>query len=174
MAFLDWICILPQIIIAATALAIMLASAFYKGRGISLLLTAIGLAAAFIALWMSAPHAPRLVTALFAFDRVTVFFTGLLILGGLFSALLSADMPEAEPDSYERYMILLLLAVLGATVLAGADHLASLFLGLEILSISLYGLIAYRRMPSGIEAGIKYLILASVSSACRSRSSGSV
>ena len=41
----------------------------------------------------------------------------------------------------------------------------SLFLGLELLSVSLYGLIAYvRERETGLEAGIKYLALASVSS----------
>ena len=51
-------------------------------------------------------------------------------------------------------------------VLVASNHFVSFFLGLELLSVSLYGLIAYRRGHAlGIEAGLKYLVLAGVSSA---------
>ncbi len=62
--------------------------------------------------------------------------------------------------------MLLAVAVTGAVVLAAAGHFASLFLGLEMLSVSLYAMVAYQRGSAhAIEAGIKYLVLAGVSSA---------
>ncbi len=58
------------------------------------------------------------------------------------------------------------MATLGAIALVASDHFASFFLGLETLSISLLSLIAYPRdHENPIEAGIKYLIVAGVSSA---------
>jgi NADH-quinone oxidoreductase subunit N len=66
----------------------------------------------------------------------------------------------------EEYYIVLFTSTLGAALLAVANHFVLFFLGLETLSISLYVLIAFQRSKSNsIEAGIKYLILASVSSA---------
>ena len=66
----------------------------------------------------------------------------------------------------EEYYIVLFTSTLGAALLAVANHFVLFFLGLETLSISLYILIAFQRSKSNsIEAGIKYLILASVSSA---------
>jgi NADH-quinone oxidoreductase subunit N len=66
----------------------------------------------------------------------------------------------------EEYYIILFTATLGGSLLAVANHFVLLFLGIETLSISLYILIAFQRSKdSSIEAGIKYLILASVSSA---------
>jgi NADH-quinone oxidoreductase subunit N len=66
----------------------------------------------------------------------------------------------------EEYYILLLLATVGAGILVASTHFASLFLGLEILSVSLYAMIAQERTnPLSIEAGIKYLTLAGASSA---------
>ena len=60
----------------------------------------------------------------------------------------------------------MLLAVLGSAVIVASGHFASLFLGLEILSISLYALIAYSRLKAvGVEAGLKYLVLAATSAA---------
>ena len=71
---------------------------------------------------------------------------------------------RAEPP--EEFYLLVLLATLGAVALVASDHFASFFLGLETLSISLLGLIAYPRdREKPLEAGIKYLILAGVSSA---------
>src|SRR6185312_5236841 len=64
------------------------------------------------------------------------------------------------------FYILLLVATLGAATLAAASHLVSFFLGLEILSVSLYGLNAYlHRQALPLEAGIKYLVLAASSAA---------
>jgi NADH-quinone oxidoreductase subunit N len=62
--------------------------------------------------------------------------------------------------------VLLLFAVLGMMTLASSIHFVSFFLGLEILSVSLYGLIGYtlRSKPS-LEAAIKYLVLAATASA---------
>ena len=62
--------------------------------------------------------------------------------------------------------MLLLTAALGAVVLAASSHFASLFLGFELLSVSLFALLAYvRDRRPGLEAGAKYLVLSGVSSA---------
>ena len=51
-------------------------------------------------------------------------------------------------------------------VLVASSHFASLFLGLELLSVALYGMIAYlHTRPLPLEAGIKYLVLAAASAA---------
>ena len=53
-----------------------------------------------------------------------------------------------------------------AAVLVASAHFASFFLGLELLSVALYGLIAYTRDNArSVEAGIKYLVLAAFSAA---------
>jgi NADH-quinone oxidoreductase subunit N len=72
---------------------------------------------------------------------------------------------KCEGDHDELY-ILLLVATLGSTVLVASSHLVSLFLGLELLSVALYGMISYRHSrPLSVEAGIKYLVLAAASAA---------
>jgi len=59
----------------------------------------------------------------------------------------------------------LILATLGSMTLVISSHFASFFLGLEILSVSLFTLIAYqRKSPLSAEAAIKYLVLAGISS----------
>jgi len=81
-------------------------------------------------------------------------------------ALLSYSYLERHREQCEEFYLVLLLATLGSAVLVASTHFVSFFLGLEILSVSLYVLIAYQRSSElSIEAGIKYLILAAASSA---------
>jgi NADH-quinone oxidoreductase subunit N len=73
---------------------------------------------------------------------------------------------ERREERKEEYYILLILATLGSSMLLISKHFISLFLGLEILSVALYAMIAYlRKRERSDEAGIKYLILAAFSSA---------
>ena len=66
----------------------------------------------------------------------------------------------------EELYLLLLLATLGCGVLVTSIHFVSFLLGLEILSVSLYAMVAYfTGHAEALEAGIKYLILASASAA---------
>jgi NADH-quinone oxidoreductase subunit N len=95
-----------------------------------------------------------------------IFFLGLLIISALLVTLISYKYIQQLDGVKEEYYIVLFTSTLGAALLAVANHFVLFFLGLETLSISLYVLIAFQRSKSNsIEAGIKYLILASVSSA---------
>ena len=72
---------------------------------------------------------------------------------------------QADGPSEELYL-LILIATTGSAVLVSASHFASLFLGLEILSVPLYALIGYKQsQKQPLEAAIKYLVLAAVSAA---------
>ena len=69
-------------------------------------------------------------------------------------------------DDFEEYQLLLLLSTFGVLVLASANHFATLFLGIEITSVALYGLVSFRFQRSeSLIAGSKYLLLGAVSSA---------
>lgn len=77
----------------------------------------------------------------------------------------SADGDTAQTESLEPYS-LLLTAAIGAAVMVSANDLIVVFLGIEILSLSLYVLAASdRRRASSQEAGLKYFVLGGFSSA---------
>ena len=162
----DLTVLLPLLIIAGTAIVVMLAVALRRRHAVSASLTIIGLAAAFASLWIAAPSTPRQVTPLLILDRYALFYIGLIVAAGIAFVLLAHGYFEkCEGDPDELY-ILLLVATLGSTVLVASNHFVSLFLGLELLSVALYGMIAYRHFsPLPLEAGIKYLVLAAVSAA---------
>jgi NADH-quinone oxidoreductase subunit N len=162
----DMLALLPLLLIAGTALIVMLGIAFKRNHALAAGLTLVGLAAAFISLWAVAPLAPRKVTSLLLVDRYALFYMGLIIASAAVVAVFSYPYFEKHDGHREELYLLLLLATLGCAVLVTSSHFVSFLLGLEILSISLYAIIAYlKERKLALEAGIKYLILASASAA---------
>ena len=162
----DLFALLPLIIIAATAVIILLVLAFYRDHRLTAALTVTGLALALASLSAVSSPVSRAITPLLIMDGYAVFFLGMIIAAGIVVTLLAYGYLEKREGHHNEFYVLLLLATLGSTVLVTAGHFASFFLGLETLSISLYALIAYERESErGVEAGVKYLILAAASSA---------
>lgn len=160
--------LLPFIIVASMSVLTMLVTAFFRRHGLVAVLTCLGLALTLAATYSlyDAADLPHQITPLIIVDRYALFFTGLIVAAGMFVAMVSFSYLEGRGGHHEEFYILLYLATLGCMVLAAASHFASLFFGIEILSVSLYALSAYQRHTiRGIEAGVKYLILAAVSSA---------
>jgi NADH-quinone oxidoreductase subunit N len=161
-----WIDILPLILLAATPVAVMLAIAVRRSYVVSTAITFGGLVLAFVMLPVVTSQSDRQATPLFLFDNFALFYMGLLFAAALVLVILSYRYLKDHPGNLEEYWILLLLATLGSSVLVASVHFASFFLGLEILSISLYALIGYNRASAiGAEAAVKYLVLAAASTA---------
>jgi NADH-quinone oxidoreductase subunit N len=163
---IDLTAILPLIVLGGTVTAVMLAIAFCRNHRLTALLSLLGLILCLIAIWPASDLAPRQVTPLFAIDRYALFYMGLIFAASIAVLLLSYGYLAARTEPPEEFYLLLLVATLGAVALVASDHFASFFHGLETLSISLLGLIAYPRdHGKPLEAGVKYLILAGISSA---------
>jgi NADH-quinone oxidoreductase subunit N len=158
--------LLPIITLAVTAVLVMLIAAFSSREALGAVVTALGLGTALAVLPAAAAVAPVQCTPLLMVDRASLFFTGLLVLGTLAVTGFAYAYFSVRSEGRGELSVLLLTATLGGTVLVSSAHFASLFLGLELLSISLFSLLAYSREGRfGLESGIKYLILSGVSSA---------
>jgi NADH-quinone oxidoreductase subunit N len=161
----DLIALLPLIALAATAVLVMLLAAFHDKPQAALWLTLLGLAVAGAALPLAARVGPLEVTPLFIIDDYALLFMALIFAATFAIAVLCYSYFGARESAHQPVYILLLLGALGGAALVASSHFASFFLGLELLSVSLFALIAYsRHAEHGIEAGIKYLVLAGFSS----------
>ena len=157
------ISLLPLLFVAGASVAVLLAIAIRRNHAVAFSLTLAGLVAAFCSTFFTPAGQ---VTPLLLMDPYALFFMGLLSSASFFIALMAYGYLGARQGKKEEFYVLLLVATLGAMVLAASSHFASLFLGIEILSVALYGMIAYLRDgPLPLEAGIKYLVLAGSSSA---------
>ncbi len=123
-----------------------------------------------IALWQwsdVAEHGPHTYIAnAVVMDGFSVLFMILISIAMLLTALVANGYLEREGVQGAEFHVLALISASGAMVMAMANDLIVIFLGLEILSIALYVLTAfnYRRVASG-EAALKYFILGGFSSA---------
>ncbi|MCE2736544.1 MAG: NADH-quinone oxidoreductase subunit N [Acidimicrobiaceae bacterium] len=107
-----------------------------------------------------------LVADAIAEDRFSMFATIVILVAVVCAALLmSSHHDNANGDALENYALLLTSAI-GAIVMVAANNLIVMFLGLEILSLSLYLMAASdRRREQSQEAGLKYFILGGFASA---------
>ena len=164
----DLLALTPLIFLSVASVVVLLVTAFYRNHKVIAALTLIGVALAFATLPMvsSGLSLPLKVTQLLILDGYALFYMGLLFSVSFVVILFAYGYLEKRQGNHEEFYILVLLATLGSAVLVASSHFASLFLGLEILSVSLYVLIAYLYTDErSIEAGLKYLVLAAVSAA---------
>ena len=162
----DFLYLTPILIVAAATLVMMLTVAVSRNYFVVRTISLVTLSAAFLSALFLVPPDQHVIPPLFIFDSFSLFFLRLLLAAALFIAFLSDEFFKDQSGEKEEYFIILFIATLGACLLLAANHFISLFLGIETLSISLYVLIAYtRRIDLSVEAGVKYLVLASASSA---------
>ncbi len=99
-------------------------------------------------------------------DGFSLFFTVLVSLGVIATALVGDAYVRREHMAGPEFHALLLTSATGAVVMASANDLVVMFIGLEALSIGLYILAAMQfRRPHGREAAMKYFVLGAFSSA---------
>lgn len=109
------------------------------------------------------------VTPLMIVDHYSLFFIVVTCASALFIAVLSYPYLFSLDDNKEEYYLLLGVATIGAIVMVSSNHFVSTILGLETLSMSLYGMVAYTvhskdaaKYP--LEASVKYLVLSAAAS----------
>jgi NADH-quinone oxidoreductase subunit N len=166
MSLSELIALLPLIITVGVAVALMLVIAIARHHGLSLALTISGLVVQLALLPLVAHHVPITVTPLLEVDVLAVFYMGLVTLAAIVTALLIYGYVSPRDRTREELYLLLVITLLGALVLVSSRHFAAFFLGLELISVPFFAMLAYPRWsPQPLEAGIKYLTLSSMSSA---------
>ena len=166
MSSLQFQAIYPLLVLAAGAVIIMLQVSLRRGLRLTAGVTVAALLVAAASAIPAASYAPQLVTPLLQADRLALLFSAVFCIAGAATALLSLDYLQQRGDEPEEFFLLLLLSTMGACVLAYATHVASLLLGMELLSIALYALIAYPdKTVLPLEAATKYLVLSGAATA---------
>ena len=99
-------------------------------------------------------------SGMFVVDNYSVFFNLIFLFSTAIVLLMSDQYLKQEGVNYGEYYTLILFATVGMMLMASGADLLTIFLGLEIMSISLYVLAGYKRdnMRSN-EASLKYFLL---------------
>lgn len=165
----QWIALLPILITAVTIVVVMLAIAIRRNHFWTGTLTVTGMNLALIScayIWWRG-DGTQFVSPLLVVDHFALFYMGMIIVCTLCCSTLSRAYLLGYKGNKEEMYLLLLIATLGALVLVCARHFMSFFIGLELLSVPLYGMLAYPHTEDRrtLEAGIKYLVLSALASA---------
>ena len=121
----------PILSLSLTVIVLMAQTSIRRNPRLAWWIAAVGL---LITLWCAeyAGGFTQQVTPLFKVDLWGLWFSALLVFAALVSLLLARDAFPAEGHRKEEFYLLLLLATLGAVVLAQACHIASLLLGMAV------------------------------------------
>ncbi|MGH8461815.1 MAG: NADH-quinone oxidoreductase subunit NuoN [Stenotrophobium sp.] len=162
----QWIALLPILLTGATSIAVMAAIAIRRNHWWNATISVVGLNLALFSTFFAAHWGAQVVTPLLVVDSFAAFYMAMILVITLATATLLHAYMEGYAGNKEEIYLLLTLSALGAVVLACSTHLASMFIGIELLSVPLYGMIAYPvKLRNALEGGIKYLVLSAVASA---------
>ena len=161
----ELIALSPHLSLGTFIVLSLLVVSFWRSHRLAAVFTTLGFSVTFLAIIPASAVLPVLVTPLVTIDGYALFFVGLFLLSAVTTAVISYRYLEGRAGPQEEYYVLLSAATFGAMAMACAAHFATLLLGLEILSIALYGLIAYPEEGTPpLEAALKYLVLSGVAS----------
>ena len=155
----------PILMLSLTAVVLMIQASIKRDQSVAWVITAVGF---LLTLW-SASYARDFiqpVTILLEVDHWSLFFTSLILMASLVTLVLSKETFSSEGERKEEYYLLLVLSVLGAVVLIQSSHMVSLLLGMELMGVALYAMIAFpERGQLPLEGAVKYLVLSACASA---------
>lgn len=166
----DLAAIAPQLILSAFGMIVLILDAIWPRMSKRLLanLAVLGLIIAGVVQWFNWPKgAVRPVMQDMAIaDGYTAFFTMVMIVGSALSIWLSVNYLEREGGNHGEYYALILFTTVGGLIMAASINLICTFIGLEILSISLYILAGYQtERRESDESAMKYFLLGAFASA---------
>jgi len=156
----------PIILLASAIIVVMLCIAIRRNFALACNVAASGIILSLVSLIIVWQENPIRATLLIRVDDCALFYMALLFLAGLAVLGFCYDYFKNCEGENEELPLLLLTALLGASVLVASSHFATFFLGLETLSLSLFTLVGYPDNRSrSLEAAVKYLVLSGMSSA---------
>ena len=166
MTALNWSLATPEIILALCAMAVLIFGVLWKRGNPSLACSMLGLGALLLAavLVMSAPLGSAY-AGLFSVDHFAVFTKLLILAGAALAMILAIDYNVKTGIDRFEFPVLIMLCCVGMMVMVSATNLMSLYIGLELQSLSIYVMAAFNRDDlRSSEAGLKYFVLGALAS----------
>ncbi|MFZ5755587.1 MAG: NADH-quinone oxidoreductase subunit N [Pseudomonadota bacterium] len=161
---------LPLLASSALVILVMAAIAVHRCHRTVSLLALTGFAVTLATVPCAAQVGPQALTGLLVVDGHALFYSGLILIAAIACTLLMQQYFTAAGNDHggnrEEAYLLLAISVNGALVLSSSQHMASFFVGLELMSIPMYGLVGYRfRQRHSLESATKYLVLSAAATA---------
>ncbi len=162
---MNWTLALPEIVLGCSGLLILLIGVIpRKEQFFPVSMAVVGALVLAAALVLGQPEGTAFLGQ-YVSDAFSRFAKVLILLGAAVGLVLALDFNEKAGLARFEYSVLMLFATLGMMVMVSANDLMSLYIGLELLSLSLYVIAAFDRdNPRSAEAGLKYFVLGALAS----------
>ena len=158
----------PEIFLAVAAMLLMMIGVFASQERAMRIVSGLAMVAIVVTMGIAVLQGRTTSIAfngLFAINAFTVFTKILVLLGSLLTLIISQDYARREGMVQFEFPILILFATVGMMMMISANDLISLYLGIELQSLSLYVIAAFQRdTVRSSEAGLKYFVLGALSS----------
>lgn len=158
---------LPELFLAVAGMILLMLGVFRgnKGTRLVLSLTVASFALAFVMVALSIGRSEEALGGLFIADAFGDVMKMLVLGGSAITLIMAMRYIEREDMARFEYPVLILFATVGMLLMISANDMMSLYLGLELQSLSLYVVAAFRRDNlRSSEAGLKYFVLGALSS----------
>ncbi len=159
---------LPEIFLAVASMVLMMVGAFSPEKRAFrtvMLLSLASLAAAAVLVLIPGRGTQLAFGGLFLVDDYAVYMKLLVLAGSFLAIVMSLGFVKREDMAKFELPILIVFATLGMMMMISANDLIALYLGLELQSLSLYVVAAFKRdTVRSTEAGLKYFVLGALSS----------
>jgi len=158
---IDLISLAPVLVLAVFGMMVLITDLFIgKDKSILVFMSLTGLLMAAISSLAKFNLPVHSFNGAYVVDHLSVFFTFIFCISSAMAILLSVDFNKREEIKVGEYYSLILFCTLGMVVLASSTDMIMIFLGIEIISISLYILAGVRRKDiKSNEAALKYFLL---------------
>ena len=160
--------LMPEIILSIFSMFIIMVGVFSKQKSISsflLWLTCFVLVLTAIWVLIGVPDDSYAFNGAFRADGFSILFKVCILLSAAIVLAMSKDYLERTNLLNYEYSALICLSIVGMMIMVASTNLMSVYLGLELQSLSLYVIAAFRRDSlKSTEAGLKYFVLGALSS----------
>jgi len=165
---------MPEIFLAIAAMALLMLGVFQKwatpegairASRMTSNLGVLSLGLALILVFTVSGSTLITFEGMFISDAFATYAKVLILLAGVFTLVLAQNWLEMQGAHRFEFAILIIFATLGMMMMVSANNLMSLYMGLELSSLSLYVLAAFHRDDArSCEAGLKYFVLGALAS----------
>lgn len=160
--------ILPEIALFLSTILLLLLGLYGGQRGgvfVKRLTPLVLLGALYLTLNVNVHEPMVILSGMLRLDAFIQFAQVLVLLGAILVLVISSDWLQRMQEQRFEFQVLILLATLGMLLMVAANNLLAVYLALELTSLSLYVLAAFRRDSlRATEAGVKYFVLGSLAS----------
>ena len=158
---------LPEIILACASVTLLMVGVFVGNRSAQVLtwLSCLAMAVVFVVILVMPDAREVTFFGMFVNDTFANFMKCLVLVGAATTLIMGLGYTQREGMNRFEFPVLILFATLGMLLMISANDLISLYVGLELQSLSLYIVAAFRRdSVRSTEAGLKYFVLGALSS----------